>query len=59
MKLRDLVKKNDPNAITAKDFGGVWGCPDEYSFIENNKQYTDHTCENCTECWNQEYKEDE
>lgn len=60
MTLKEWAKRNGAG-INDRYAGGVYGCPIDYSFIRNGGKY--NICadfspseENCTKCWNQEYR---
>lgn len=63
LTLREIVAQKLPKAIDPRNPEGVVGCPSDYSFL--NSSYDLHlnnsgnccSVANCTECWNQIFKE--
>lgn len=63
MTLKEKVAKHTPYRIDGSYKGGVYGCPNDYKYLNDttdndncgNKRITD---EICAACWNREYKED-
>ena len=63
MRLRDKVEENSPYSIYSGYGGGVKNCPRDYGFLNGQNQLCSEKISTsearCTQCWNQEFKEEE
>lgn len=60
MTLREKVQQEDPHCVDPKYDGGVADCPGDYGYLNCSDEFLTDACDmhdNCTECWNQEFKE--
>ena len=59
MTLKEKVAEVEPTSLDELFKGGVFGCPNVYKFLNDNKRINVNCIhpgnEECTECWNREY----
>lgn len=60
MTLKDKMQQVEPECVNEKYVGGVKFCPDNYSYLNCDRDKLQDKCiggMRCRDCWNQEYIE--